>query len=119
MSRHIGWRRLASACATAIICVLVLAHPAGAAVVAADTRPVSCGATAIWLRLWGSFGERCYTGAGTEMVSLPGVDRAQLTGAHQACLTGAAPAAVRCLAGQGTFRITAPIRVVQIRITTL
>jgi hypothetical protein len=52
----------------------------------ADTSTTSCSASSIWLKVWGSTGEHCYTGAGTLAVSLPGVYKAQVLGSHEACL---------------------------------
>jgi len=51
------------------------------------TSTTGCGASNVWLKVWGSTGEHCYTGSGTLAVSLPAVHEAQILGRHQACLS--------------------------------
>jgi hypothetical protein len=83
------------------------AHPVSSA-----TSPISCSASSVWLKLWGSTGESCYTGSGAEAVFLPGVYQGQVAGTHVACLFSSGHDS--CVAGPATFRISPPISVNEI-----
>jgi hypothetical protein len=50
------------------------------------TSTTSCGASNVWLKVWGGTGEHCYTGNGSLAVTLPSVHEAQVLGSHEACL---------------------------------
>jgi hypothetical protein len=80
------------------------------------TRVVPCGSTTVWLRLWGSLGETCYTGNGTIVVNLRGVNREQILGIHTVCLRTIS--LVRCARGPRTLTYLPPVAVSAITITT-
>jgi hypothetical protein len=114
-------RRLVTVCVAASLPVLALSAGASAASTggraesAVATVTVPCFSTTVWLRLWGSLGERCFTGNGVELVNLPGVTRGQIIGFHRVCLYGRVPS-VTCLTGPRIFRLVPPMWVTQIRI---
>jgi hypothetical protein len=62
------------------------ATTAAALPAAPATSTTGCGASNVWLKVWGGTGEHCYTGSGTLAVSLPAVHEAQVLGSHSACL---------------------------------
>lgn len=87
---------------------------AGNAVPATSTR--SCGSSGVWLRLWGSSGEHCYTGDGSLVVSLTGVSKEQILGRHDACLTSGTRRS--CLAGPASVAISPPVTVTGITLSS-
>jgi hypothetical protein len=95
---------------------LVVAGYAGIASAAPDTTVARCGTA--WLRLWGSLGERCYTGNGVIGVNLTGVNREQIVGTHTVCLTTARVPTVRCVIGPRTVVILPPLSVTRVLIST-
>jgi hypothetical protein len=121
MNKLLRW--LATVCVAASIAVLALSAGASAAGttgqtgIAVGTRAVPCVLPTVWLRLWGSLGERCYTGNGATLVNLPRVSRGQVIGYHRVCLY-ARVLSVTCLTGPRTFIIVPPIWITQIRIST-
>jgi hypothetical protein len=80
------------------------------------TSVVSCSASNVWLRLWGTLGQSCYTGNGTILVNLPGVNREQIIGVHTVCLRTLS--ASFCATGPGTFVTRPPGTIRSITIST-
>jgi hypothetical protein len=80
------------------------------------TSPAPCSASSVWLKVWGSTGEHCYTGNGSIIVALPGVREAQVLGLHRACLYS--PGRVTCVTGPRVVFIIPPIYVRQVTLTT-
>lgn len=116
-------RRVAAATAAAAAMILGLAGgtAASAATVAApNVSPAvsgeSCGSTSVWLRLWGSSGEHCYTGTGSLQVYLAGVYKEQILGSHEACLESGTKRS--CLVGPATAAISPPITVTEITLSS-
>lgn len=63
------------------------AGPAGQTTTTSSTVVgVPCASPLAWLRLWGSFGERCFRGNGVAPVNVPAVRREQIVGRHRVCL---------------------------------
>ena len=79
------------------------------------TSKVPCSSISVWLKLFGSSGENCYTGNGTKLVDLPGVREEQIVGRHEVCLRTSS--GVRCALGPGTFFFL-PVTVTEITIST-
>jgi hypothetical protein len=84
---------------------------------ASDTSRVSCSAGDVWLELFGSAGERCYTGNGSLVVDLAGVDKERIIGTHQVCLS-INGGVVRCVLGPGTIEFRPAALVLSISIST-
>ncbi len=110
-------RRVAATAAAAMILGPAGGTAASAASVAVpNISPAvsseSCGASSVWLRLWGSSGEHCYTGNGSLQVSLAGVNREQVLGSREACLESGTRRS--CLAGPASAAISPPITVTEI-----
>jgi hypothetical protein len=118
-------RRVAAAAAPAAAAALILGLTAGTAASAASVAAPSvslavssesCGSSSVWLRLWASSGEHCYTGSGSLQVSLAGVNREQILGSHEACLQSATKRS--CLAGPASAAISPPITVTEITLSS-
>jgi hypothetical protein len=125
----------AAAAAAAVLVAFVAGEPTASATTAAHTGspvgvthdsvsrggtltgPVSCSTSNVWLRLWDSAGENCYSGNGYEVVNLPGASKEQIVGVHTVCLY-ASPSSARCATGPTTISIFAPAHVEQIFIST-
>jgi hypothetical protein len=105
-------KRLTIACA---VMSLIVAGYAEAASAASDTSVAPC--QAAWLRLWGALGERCYTGNGTIVANLSGVNREQIAGTHTVCLT-ITPHPIICATGPRLIGIAPPVHISRIVITT-
>jgi hypothetical protein len=82
------------------------------------TSPAPCTLSSVWLRVWGTTGEHCYTGNGAIIVARPGVREAQVLGLHQACLYSVSPVRVTCVTGPRLVFINPPIYVQRITLTT-
>ena len=114
---------LTVACVAVGLSLAAVPTAASAAVNNADTKATtntsssSCTSSKVWLRLWGSLGEKCYTGNGIEVANLSGVSKEQIIGHHRVCLYTSVSSA-SCTTGPGTFGRVPPIRVIQIRIST-
>jgi hypothetical protein len=115
---------LAGAVAAATMLSAAAAPAASAAITSGgqqfspDTSVLSCGSHSVWLRLWGSLSETCYTGDGAIVVNLPGVYQEQIVGLHTVCLYAADELKIWCTTGPGEFRITPPVQVSGITIRT-
>jgi hypothetical protein len=92
------------------------ANAAAGAKVTPATSVVSCAASNVWLRLWGTLGQSCYSGNGTIVVNLPGVIREQIIGVHTVCLRSGS--AIGCVTGPGTLMHEPPVTVRAITIAT-
>ena len=92
------------------------AHAATTTEASPATGVVSCLSSNVWLRLWGTLGETCYTGNGIILVNLSGVRREQILGIHTVCLRTIS--SVRCARGPRTLTYIPPVAVRAITITT-
>jgi len=81
-----------------------------------DIASAKCTAADVWLKVTGSTGVHCYTGKGSLVVDLPGVDRFQVIGAHSGSIGSSGHVFV--FSGAGTREISPPITVIEITINT-
>jgi hypothetical protein len=78
---------------------------------------VHCSASDVWLKIYGSTGEHCYSGTGSLRVDLPGVDRFQVVGSHAGSLS-AADGHYFSFVGSGTYEISPPITLSKVTLTS-
>jgi hypothetical protein len=104
-----SFRAIAAALTTAALFPIAsLAGASGAQAATPATSPVLCTSPAVWLRLFTATGERCYTGTGTEIVSLPQVREMQVVGKHDVCLSLMPARTNECVIGPGTLFFVPP-----------
>jgi hypothetical protein len=109
-----AYRTIISACLVALVTVTpainAVASTRGSGL---DTSGVPCSANSVWLKLWGSTGEHCYTGTGSVIVYLPGVDLLQVVGNHSGSLSNGSGRIIS-FSGPRTEGIDPPITVREI-----
>jgi hypothetical protein len=118
--------RITAAILLAATVLLTASMPTSAALAASvgsgrpadpDTSHISCGASDVWLQIFGSAGESCYTGNGSLVVNLAGVYQERIIGTHEVCLS-ISGGAMRCVLGPGTIEFRPAARVAAISIST-
>jgi hypothetical protein len=122
-SRLAAGSGLAAAVAAAALLSAVAPSAANAATTGAprlspDTSAVSCSSDHVWLALWGSAGETCYTGNGGITVHLTGVHKGQIIGERTVCLYTPGNPVTFCTTGAGVFGLNPPVQVTGISIAT-